>query len=153
MVRTLISLRPVSEGYVLIHPGQPVTPEDAASEKRMLESGRYKVAEKKDIDDWNNRLSQDPALNAQLEAEASFKAKAEAAAKLGKKPDEKAKAKAEAEEKAKAEADEKARLEAEEKAKAGDAAAGGANPVRSEGEGAGPEGGAAAPVTGPGGIG
>lgn len=149
MVRTLISLRPVSEGYVLIHPGQPVTPEDAASEKRMLESGRYKVAEKKDLDDWNNRLSQDPALNAQLEAEASFKAKAEAAAKLGKKPDDKAKAKAEAEEKARLEAEEKARLEAEAKAKAdADAAAGGANPVRSEGEG-----GPAAPATGPGGIG
>lgn len=162
LLKTLVATRPVLHGSDMYTEGQPYVARSDAEAKEMLDHPSWRKATKKDLDAWANRLTADPAIaylrslpaitEEAYETHPDDAAKVAEAAKADAKAD--AKAKAEAEAKAKAEADEKARLEAEAKAKAeADAAAGGANPVRSEGGDGGPEGGPAAPVTGPGGIG
>lgn len=146
-VKTLISLRPVMMDR-LLRDGEPYVPADAKEEQKLLETDRWKVATKEDLEAWKTRLSTDPALELLLGADASVPPlETEGATK--EKAAAKSKAEAQAAE-AKAKEEEEARLKAEAEAKAkadAEAAAAAAG-----GDGKAGEGGAA-PSTGPGGIG
>lgn len=123
-LETLIPLRPVMLERLYLE-GEPFTAASEREQKRHLETKRFRVATKEDLEAWKTRLKLDPVLaaNALAQAtkpEAPDSLKSDAAAKGGRaaKGEADAKAKAEADAKAKAEADAKAEAEEKEKADA-----------------------------------
>lgn len=111
----LIPLRPVMLERVYLE-GEPFAAANERDHKRHLDSKRFRLATKSDVEAWANRLKDDPILaeQAKLQAarSAADEAKADAQPKTG------PKAKAEADAKAKVEAEEKEKAEAEAKVEA-----------------------------------
>lgn len=117
----LVPLRPIMLDRVYLE-GEPFTAANERDHKRHLESKRFRIATKEDLEAWANRLKADPILaelaDRQAPKPAAEDVKADSGGKGGKgKAEADAKAKAEADAKAKAEAEEKEKAEAEAKAK------------------------------------